>query len=168
MRTCNQMRHRLSQSAKVLLIILSAAFALALIVFILHGFSPGSRRIPSPDGKRCVVTTINHDRSNLYTYLSVRFDIIVGDGTKEYSVQTFASDRMSWTIRWLDNNSILLQSVDSGDVVWRRGPDGFWHGEGDLKKWEELPLSFARTPSAGRGHEERPTNDAASGCGEEE
>ena len=87
---------------------------------------PYKQTIPSPDGTRLLVCTVNTDPSYPTTYLCVRFRVIVPDQREEYSVQTGASHTMRWSMHWDGNDAVVLESADIGTRRWRRAADGTW------------------------------------------
>jgi len=82
--------------------------------------------IPSPDGRRNLICTVNTDRSDPTTYLCVRFRVVVPDVRQECSIQTEASHTMRWSMRWDGNDAVVLDSADIGTHRWRRAADGTW------------------------------------------
>jgi len=82
--------------------------------------------IPSPDGTRLLICTVNPDRSDATKYLCVRFRVIVPDVREECNIQTGASHTMRWSMRWDGNDAVVLESSDIGTLRWRRAADGTW------------------------------------------
>ena len=120
---------------KLLWIIPIALGALILItvilaVLMLYTFTGPNIYVPalvySDDGLRVIVPTINYDKSDIGTYLCVNIEIRdVQSKETLYQVQTYASDRMKWSVYWIDNNTFQLDSSDIGSYCWKEN-DGIW------------------------------------------
>jgi hypothetical protein len=86
-----------------------------------------TRRIPSPDGTKVLVTSVNRSQVDPTTYLTVQFEIrdAVTDAVL-FQQGTGASDRMRWSMNWLSDDEIKLVSSDIGDYCWRESSAGSW------------------------------------------
>lgn len=69
----------------------------------------------SADKSRVIIPSVNVNKDNSDTYLLVHIEI-QNTNTKEtlLQVQTRASDRMRWSVKWMDNNTVMLESSDIG------------------------------------------------------
>jgi hypothetical protein len=83
--------------------------------------------IVSPNGKLQILPQINTSKSDARKYLTVDFEVQrVNDGRAVAQQQTGASSRMKWSLRWLDNATIKLQSSDIGNKCWQQQEDLSW------------------------------------------
>lgn len=46
-------------------------------------------------------------------------------GETLFQVQTSASDRMRWSVDWIDNNTVILNSSDIGAYCWEENNDSW-------------------------------------------
>ena len=101
------------------------------VFFFLSGCSQRSssdiNSIPSPDGNLTLITSINRSKEDPTKYLCVKFQIVDSTGKMLYEEQTGASDRMRWSMRWEDNQRVVLDSSDIGTIVWEQQADESWH-----------------------------------------
>ena len=83
----------------------------------------------SPDGTMTLTTSVNRGKANPTRYFCVVVDITDASGRTLHHEVTPASDTQRWSIRWMGNDAILLESSDVGIYEIRRQPDGTWAGE---------------------------------------
>jgi len=101
---------------------------IALVLF----FEQGSTRIkPDPvysaDGSKVIIPIINSNKADSTSYLLIYLEIKDIQSEKTlFQVQTRASNRMRWSVEWLDNNTVLLDSSDIGSYCWKEGSDRIW------------------------------------------
>jgi hypothetical protein len=105
---------------------LSLILLFILLTSTIGCVSRQANSIPSPDGHLILVTAINHDKTDLRTYLCVKFQITDNAGHVLYEEQTYASNRMKWDIKWDGNERIVLDSSDIGTYTWELTNDGRW------------------------------------------
>jgi flagellar basal body-associated protein FliL len=115
---------------KILLIIMGilvlvALIWIALIIFFYSGAQPYvPKPVYSPDGTRVIIPTINFNKADKDKYLLVHIKI---QNTKSdetlFQVQTRASDRMRWSVDWIGNNTLILNSSDIGSYCWEENND---------------------------------------------
>lgn len=89
--------------------------------------TPQPTLIDSPQQDRTLAITVNTSRDDPALYLTLIFE--VRDKATQavlHRQQTYASSRMAWSMRWLDNNAVQLESSDIGTFCWREQPDGIW------------------------------------------
>lgn len=83
--------------------------------------------IDSPQQDRTLVITTNTSRDDPTFYLTLIFE--VRDKTTQtilHRQQTHASSRLAWSMAWLDNSIVQLQSSDIGTTCWQEQHDGTW------------------------------------------
>ena len=80
----------------------------------------------SPDGSMTLKADPGEHRG-------VVLSIYDGAGKLMHSENTRASDVQGWTVRWVDNSTILLDSSDIGYMRWRRQADGSWRRNDPLR-----------------------------------
>ena len=101
---------------------------IALVLF----FEQGSTRIkPDPvysaDSSKVIIPIINSNKADYTSYLLIYLEIKDTQSEKTlFQVQTRASNRMRWSVEWLDNNTVLLDSSDIGSYCWKEGSDHIW------------------------------------------
>ena len=83
----------------------------------------------SPDGTMTLTTSVNQSRAEPTRYLCVVVDITDASGRTLHHEVTPASDTQRWSIRWMGNDAIMLESADVGIYKIRRQADGTWMGE---------------------------------------
>ncbi len=82
--------------------------------------------IYSPNHQNMVVPSINTDKTDMRQYLCIKISIVDTISKKViFEEQTFASSRMNWSIRWLGNQSFILDSSDIGPSCWQE-VNGTW------------------------------------------
>jgi hypothetical protein len=107
--------------------LVAAAVAFVLIPGRSGAASTASQRIPSPDGSRVLVTSVNTSQADPTAYLTVEFEIRnAANGEVLFRDSTGASVRMRWSMTWLSNSEVKLTSSDIGDYCWAEAPDGSW------------------------------------------
>lgn len=83
--------------------------------------------IVSPQQDRTLSITVNTSRDDPALYLTLIFE--VRDKATQailHRQQTYASSRLAWSMRWLDNNVVQLQSSDIGTFCWQEQQEGSW------------------------------------------
>jgi len=83
--------------------------------------------IDSPQQDRTLVITVDANRDDPTRYLTLVFE--VRDKATQailHRQQTHASSRLAWSMRWLDNSFVQLQSSDIGTFCWQEQQDGTW------------------------------------------
>jgi hypothetical protein len=83
----------------------------------------------SPDGTMTLATSVNQSKANPTRYLCVIVDITDSTGRTLHHEVTPASATQRWSISWLSNDEILLNSSDVGSYHIRRQSDGTWKGK---------------------------------------
>lgn len=74
--------------------------------------------IRSPQGDRSILVT---------TGQTLLFDVRdVATGRTLHRQATRAASRLAWSLRWLDNRTVRLESSDIGSYCWQEGADGAW------------------------------------------
>jgi hypothetical protein len=99
----------------------------SLILFFYTGVRPYvPDPVYSPDGSKVIIPTVNYYKEIYEKYLLVHFKV-QDTHSKEilFEVQTHASDRMRWSIAWVGNNTVLLDSSDIGLYCWKE-KNGTW------------------------------------------
>ncbi len=110
--------------------------SLAIIVFawltlVMHLFTRIIPNVPDPvysaDRSRIIIPSVNFNEDNSDTYLLVHLEV-QESSTKEtlFQVQTRASHRMRWSIKWIDNNTVMLESSDIGSDCWIEDNSEVW------------------------------------------
>lgn len=83
--------------------------------------------IDSPQNDRTLTIGVNISRDDPTQYLTLVFEVRdKASGDLLHRQQTRASSRMAWSMRWLDNNTIQLESSDVGTTCWQEQDDGAW------------------------------------------
>ena len=123
----------MKKSVKILLVIFSSLILIAVIWIAVVQYSYGavipyaSDRVYSSDGSRVVIPSIDNNKDNYEAYLLVHIEVRdVKSGKTLFQVQTRASDRMRWSVHWVDNKIVKLDSVDIGAYCWAESDDGTW------------------------------------------
>jgi hypothetical protein len=82
----------------------------------------------STDGSKVIVPSVNFNKDNYETYLHVNIEIQDAN-TQEtlFQVQTRASHRMRWSVKWIDNNTVTLESSDIGSHCWAEYNNETWN-----------------------------------------
>ena len=102
---------------------------LMILYFIGCGQSPStSVSIPSPDGSLLLKSAVNQNTADPSGYLRVVVEIKDLYGNMVFRETTPASDTMRWSLKWVNNNEILLDSADIGRYVIRRVDNRQWVG----------------------------------------
>jgi hypothetical protein len=85
----------------------------------------------SPSGERVILPSINYNQDDSKKYLCVKLVVQdVDTGTNLFEIQTGASNRMRWSVDWIDENTIQLTSSDIGIYCWAEKSEGVW------QEWE--------------------------------
>ena len=102
---------------------------LMILYFIGCGQSPStSLSIPSPDGRLLLKSSVNQETADPASYLRVVVEIKDLYGNSVFRETTPASDTMRWSLKWVSNNEILLDSADIGRYIIRRVDSKQWVG----------------------------------------
>ena len=102
---------------------------LMVLCFISCGQSPStSVSIPSPDGSLLLKSSVNQNSGDPASYLRVVVEIKDLYGNVVFRETTPASDTMRWSLKWISNNEILLDSSDTGRYIIRRVDNKQWVG----------------------------------------
>ena len=102
---------------------------LMILYFIGCGQSPStSVSIPSPDGSLLLKSSVNQNTADPSGYLRVVVEIKDLYGNSVFRETTPASDTMRWSLKWVNNNEIFLDSADIGRYVIRRVDSKQWVG----------------------------------------
>jgi hypothetical protein len=111
----------------VLVIAALAWVAVILDVFVaVHPYVPD--QVYSPDGSKVIIPAVSYNKDISDTYLFVHLKIQdTRSGEILFQQQTSASDRMRWSVSWVDDETIMLDSSDIGEYCWRA----------DLDAWNE-------------------------------
>jgi hypothetical protein len=106
---------------------LVAVIWIALILYLFTRTEPYvSVPVYSGDGSSVIIPTINYDKEDASAWLCVHIEIRdVQSGKSLYQVQTHASDRMRWSVSWVNNTTIRLDSSDIGSYCWQ-DQNGVW------------------------------------------
>ena len=107
-----------------LLFVVGVAFGLYFIS-ILQSQEP--EQVFSPDESKVIIPTVSSKKGNNDSYLLVHLEIQdAHSGNILFKVQTRASDRMRWSVGWIDNNTVELDSSDIGSYCWAEGDNQSW------------------------------------------
>ena len=100
----------------------------SLLILLVSGCRGGQERkpIPSPDGSMTLHTRVEQSQSDPRLYRCVIFEIRDGSGRVLHTENTRASDLSRWTVSWVGNDRIHLESSDIGAYEWRRQTDSRW------------------------------------------
>ena len=100
-----------------------------LVCFIACGQSPStSVSIPSPDGRLLLESSVNQSTADPANYLRVVVEIKDLYGNMVFRETTPASDTMRWSLKWVSNNKVFLDSADIGRYIIRRVDSNQWIG----------------------------------------
>jgi hypothetical protein len=109
------------------ILVLAALIWIALIILFYGGVHPYvPKPVNSPDGTRVIIPTINFNKEDQGNYLLVNLKIHeIKSGETLFQIQTRASDRMQWSVDWIDNNTVVLNSSDIGAYCWEEDNDSW-------------------------------------------
>jgi hypothetical protein len=109
---------------------------LILIVIVLPGsalyfFARADQQVPKPvysaDRSRVIIPSVNFNKDNNDSYLLVNIEVQDTSKNKTlFQVQTRASDRMRWFVKWIGNDMVMLESSDIGSYCWSENNSGAW------------------------------------------
>jgi hypothetical protein len=116
----------------MVILLVAGIILIGLVVIVLFANNRGRQRQPEPvyshSGVRVILPSINYSKDDMKKYLCVKLVIQdVDTGAILFDLQTSASDRMRWSVKWIDEKSIQLSSSDIGNYCWAEGSDGTWH-----------------------------------------
>jgi hypothetical protein len=121
---------------KLSAIILGSLFLLALIwvAMFIYLFTGVNHYVPEPvysaDREKVIIPTINYSKQDMRTYLCVNIEIRdTHSGKSLFTVQTYASDRMKWSVDWVGKNIVELDSSDIGGYCWTVESDNWGETE---------------------------------------
>jgi hypothetical protein len=81
----------------------------------------------SPSGKMVMTPTRNENKEDVDHYHEVVMVVRdVETGKVLLEAQTDAASRLSWDVRWIDEDTIQLLSSDIGGRCWKREADTSW------------------------------------------
>lgn len=67
------------------------------------------------------------NKADMTTYLCVKLKVQdAKTGAVLFEIQTHASDRMRWSVTWLNEKAFQLTSSDIGNYCWAEADDGNW------------------------------------------
>jgi hypothetical protein len=115
--------------AIVLVIVLYFAYNAGLMaLFVIHQRQPQQTEpVYSPSRELVIEPIINTSREDMTKYLCIKMVIRDAEtGNILWEKQTSASSRMGWSVQWINEDLIQLQSSDVGDSCWARENDGTW------------------------------------------
>jgi hypothetical protein len=119
--------HRLFGFVAIVSLILMSLCAAISILFFFKEKERKPEQLLSPSGNRVILATVNRSKEDMTTYLCIKLEIKDLSANKIlFNIQTHASDRMRWSIHWLGEDSILLESSDIGDRCWKEISGGVW------------------------------------------
>ena len=109
---------------------IAGGLIILMILYIIGcGQSPStSVSIPSPDGSLLLKSSVNNSTADPAGYLRVIVEINDLYGNSVFREITPASDTMRWSLKWVSNTEILLDSADIGRYVIRRVDNKQWVG----------------------------------------
>jgi hypothetical protein len=103
----------------------------AAILYLFTGVHPYKiDPVYSPDNSKVAIPSVSYNKHDHDTYLLIYIEI--KDTNSEevlFQILTRASDRMRWSVEWIDNSRIKLDSSDIGFYCW---------GEVDGTAWKEI------------------------------
>jgi hypothetical protein len=110
--------------------ILFLAFFLGLIGLVIYIMTPKFPKqmqpIYSPTHINMAIPVVNTNRRDMTKYLCIKISIVdTKSGRVMFEEQTSASSRMNWSIRWIEDNFLILESSDIGQSCWQ-GKNGKW------------------------------------------
>lgn len=110
---------------KVGFVILGSSILLGIIWFaaipyLFTGTHPYKiEPVYSIDKSMVAIPTVSYDKNNHETYLLVYIEIQdTKSGETLFQVLTRASNRMRWSVSWVGNNTVRLDSSDIGFYCW--------------------------------------------------
>lgn len=100
-----------------------------LLFLVALGCSSGTPEIPSPDGLLKIVTSVERNNADPAAYRCVILEIRDAAGRVIFRENTRASDTHRWSLTWISNDRIRLESSDIGTYCWSRQADNSWKKE---------------------------------------
>lgn len=113
--------HELQMGLKKFYILwgIGCLLAIASIVLVLFGRRENNKTLYSPDKTKQLIAHVNRSPSDKTRYLTVTFDVLDSQSNLIITHQgTGASDRSKWTVEWINDNTIKLNSIDIGTYCW--------------------------------------------------
>ena len=108
-----------------------SAFVFAVVVMVVAIGCRRTRsrvkRIASPSGAFVLTTSVNQSKADPKRYLCVVVTICGKEGKEVHREVTPASDVMKWSIQWINDDTIRLDSSDVGSYIIEH-KDGTWSG----------------------------------------
>jgi hypothetical protein len=115
----------MKKSLMISSVIFSVFVLIAIVWAVLDSQAP--EQVYSPDGSKVMIPMVNSNKDNYDSYLLVYLEIKdTQSGETLFQVQTRASDRMRWSVDWIDDNTVKLNSSDIGSYCWMEGDNGIW------------------------------------------
>jgi hypothetical protein len=91
--------------------------------------APTNTSVKSPDGTLTATATVSQSRADPARYLLVIVTLRDASGNVVFQEPTPITDAQKWSIRWVGNDEVVLDSADVGAYHIRRPPGGVWAGE---------------------------------------
>ena len=107
---------------------ISSIIVTVLLIFGCGQSPSTSVSIPSPDGSLLLKSSVNQNTSDPAGYLRVVVEIKDLYGNIVFRETTPASDTRRWSLKWISNHEILLDSSDTGRYIIRRVENKQWVG----------------------------------------
>ena len=110
------------------LFLLVGLCGVGLTIYLVLSSAPSQPEpIYSPNHLRILIPTINTSKEDMTKYLCLKFKIIDAKTQQVlFEKQTGSSVRMRWSIQWLRDDYLLLDSSDIGVYCWQEGENGVW------------------------------------------
>jgi len=102
------------------LLVLLTACRMISTTYSSAGYLEEPGELVSPDKKRVAIVELITSKRDLTKYLTLR--LIVQDnqtGQRLLETNTGASIRMRWSLKWLSNSEVQLESSDIGTYCWQ-------------------------------------------------
>ncbi len=85
-----------------------------------------TNKLLSPSGLFYLKTEVNTSKEDLRKYLCIKIIVWDKQGNLIEQIQTDASSRMRFNIKWQEDESILLESSDIGNYIWLKDNENRW------------------------------------------
>ena len=123
----------MNKTLKVILIVFGVLVSIAVIwiALILYFYVGVRPYVPdlvyTVDRSRVIIPSINYNKEDYEDFLQVHLEVQdTKSGETLFQVQTNASDRMNWSVDWMGNNTVILNSSDIGTYCWVESSDKNW------------------------------------------